>query len=675
MPAAATIGAQSLTATTRALTRRYFLALGLIASLAIGGFVILEATIRSHQASASIINVSARQGVLIEEVEHAAQRLVLDLGGSDRAADRGGLFQSAHAIEEAHAELTDPDNPLGAPVNGSARIRALYFDPPIDLDRRLRAYVDHAYRLSGALDHELDPKHPSFRYVMTATDGLMVGVQHLVDLLDLEAQANVEHIRMLEAGLLAATLLVLGLEAFCIFRPIVRRVWNDGRKLIEAQERLVELAHYDGLTGLANRTLFRLRLEMGLSQARRDGTLVAVMLFDLDHFKNVNDTLGHDAGDHLLREIGGRLRDLLRGTDTAARIGGDEFAIILTGVNASDQVGGVANKIIQAVGRPITYDQQEMHVGASIGITLYPTDAEHPGQLLTNADLALYRAKSSGRNRFAYFIAEMTAQVERRAKVERDLRRALGTDEFEIHYQPQLRLPEGTACAVEALLRWRHPDLGLLGPGAFLSVAEETGLIVPLGLIVLDRALQQMRRWQDRGIAPERLAINIASTQLRADGFLDEVDRALAEHGVEPERLDIEITESTMVGRGGDRIGELVHSLRQRGIGVTLDDFGTGYASLTHLKRIKVDRLKIDRSFVDGIGVDPEDAAIVRAVIGLGRSLGLEVVAEGVETERQLEFLRQHGCHLAQGYYFARPGPAAELDLILERRVTTAATG
>ncbi len=663
----------ALQATTRALTRRYVLALSLIASLAIGGFLILEVTIKSHRASASIVDVSARQGTLIEEVQHAAQSLVLNDQFSDRAADRGMLFESAHTIEQAHAQLTDPDNRLGEPLQTSAPIRALYFAPPIDLDRRLRAYLDHAFRLSGALDQELGPQHPSFRYLLAASDGLLIAIERLVELLDQEAKANVKRIRMLEAALLAATLLILALEAMFLFRPIVGRIRDDGRKLLESQERLVELAHYDPLTGLANRTLFRLRLEMALNQARRDGTLVAVLQFDLDHFKDVNDTLGHDAGDQLLREIGRRLNELLRGTDTAARVGGDEFAIILTGINAPDQVGVVAGKIIQAVGRPVTYDKQEMHVGASIGITLYPTDAEYPGQLLANADLALYRAKSSGRNRFAYFVADMTAQLERRARVEKDLRRALGSDEFEIHYQPQLRLSDGAPIAVEALLRWRHPDLGLLGPGSFLPVAEETGLILPLGLLVLDRALRQMACWQDRGIAPLRLAINVASPELRADGFLDELDRALAEHGVEPGRLELEMTENAMVGRGEGRIAEITQGLRQRGISVTLGDFGTGYASLTHLKQIKVDRLKIDRSFVCGIATDPEDAAIVRAVIGLGISLGLEVVAEGVETERQLDFLRQHGCHLAQGCHFARPGPAAELELMLERRV--AATG
>ena len=464
---ASTPGSQlaALQATTRALARRYVLALSLIAALAIGGFLILEATVKSHRASASIISVSARQGTLIEEVEHAAQALVLRPGSSDRAANRGQLFQSARAIERAHAQLTDPAHRLGEPLRTSAGIRALYFGPPIDLDRRLRAYLDQAFRLSAAPDHELGPSDPSFRYIMAATDGLLIAVERLVDLLDKEAKANVARIRMLEAGLLAATLLILGLEAFCIFRPIVRRVRDDGRRLIESQERLVELAHYDPLTGLANRTLFRLRLEMALSQARRDGTLVAILQFDLDHFKDVNDTLGHDAGDQLLCATGRRLLELLRGTDTAARVGGDEFAIILTGVNAPDQVGGVASKIIEAVGRPVTYQNQELHIGACIGITFYPTDAQSPGQLLANADLALYRAKSSGRRRFAYFVADMTVQMGRRATVERDLRRALGSDEFEIHYQPQVRLSDGAACTVEALLRWRHPDLGLLGPG------------------------------------------------------------------------------------------------------------------------------------------------------------------------------------------------------------------
>jgi diguanylate cyclase (GGDEF)-like protein len=471
--------------------------------------------------------------------------------------------------------------------------------------------------------------------------------------------------RTLETGLLLSTLLMLSLEALLIFRPIVRRVWREGAKLIEQREKLVELAHYDPLTRLPNRTLFQLRLEMALAQARRDGSLTAVLQLDLDHFKDINDTFGHAAGDHLLREVAARLQSLLRDTDTVARIGGDEFAIILTSQRTPHQVGRLAEKIVQAARDPVSWQQSELQVGASVGITLCPSDDEDPEQLLKNADIALYQAKASGRSAFAFFVGEMKATIERRARVERELRRAFGADQFEVLYQPQVCVADGAVIALEASVGWHHPELGLLDPQSFLPVAEETGLIVPLGLLVLHRALAQMALWQREGIAPARVALNVAAAQLRSDDFLAEAGAALSDRIIGPERLELEITEGVMLARGQEDLAERLRSLREQGVSLTLDHFGTGYASLTQLKRIEVDRLKIDRSFVGEIGSDRQSEAIVRAVVRLGRSLGHEVIADGIETREQLDVLRRLGCAFGQGPYFSQPMPVSTLEAML----------
>ncbi|MDX1542248.1 MAG: GGDEF domain-containing phosphodiesterase, partial [Geminicoccaceae bacterium] len=349
-------------------------------------------------------------------------------------------------------------------------------------------------------------------------------------------------------------------------------------------------------------------------------------------------------------------------SDTVARLGGDEFALILTGLKSSLQVAPVAEKIVAELSRPITYGTLTIHTSASLGITLCPTDSDQPEQLLKNADIALYEAKARGRNTFAFFINEMKYRVERRAQLEHDLRRALTGDEFELHYQPILGLQERQVVGIEALLRWRHPGRGLVPPRDFLKVAEETGLIVPIGFAMLGRAGQLLRRLdQQAHLPPLRLALNLAGAQLRAPGFLGTFDALLAEAGAAPERVEVEITEGVMLGRGHERVAAVLDGLRARGVTLALDDFGTGQAALTHLKRVKVDRLKIDRSFVRDIGTDPEDAAIVRAVTNLGHSLALEVIAEGVETEDQLAFLKLQGCDFGQGYLFGRPMTDHEL--------------
>jgi diguanylate cyclase (GGDEF)-like protein len=430
---------------------------------------------------------------------------------------------------------------------------------------------------------------------------------------------------------------------------------------------------------LPNRSLFLDRLGLAMAQARRDGRPMAFLQLDLDHFKDINDTLGHPAGDTLLRACARRLQSSVHDTDTVARIGGDEFAIILTGLERPIDAGHVAQRIIARLLEPISCQGHEVHTGTSIGITIFPDDDTDPDQLLRNADIALYRAKANGRNTYSFFVEAMKRQVERRKELEAELRRAIAGHEFTLHYQPQIRLADRKVVGMEALMRWRHPTRGLVLPSEFLAVAEDAGLIVPIGLEILGQACAQARVWLDAGLDFGRVAVNLAPAQFKARNLAYTIDDALQSARVESRYIALEVTESAFLGRGSERVAQTLSRLHEMNVQIALDDFGTGYASLAHLKRFPIDRLKIDSSLVRDIGIDAENTAIVRTVISLGHSLGLEVVAEGVETEEQCGFLLEHGCDGAQGYLFGRPIAAAEawhfLDVVGTQRLQLSNTG
>ena len=405
-------------------------------------------------------------------------------------------------------------------------------------------------------------------------------------------------------------------------QDVTGRLATDGR--------IRHLAHHDSLTGLPNRALFHDRLDGALAQARRAGNRAALLLLDLDNFKGVNDTLGHDAGDDLLRAVAGRLRGCLRGSDTVARLGGDEFALILCGLESDGQAAVVAQKIIAAIAQPITCGGQEIRAATSIGIAIFPDDADEPRPLLKNADIALYHAKAEERGGHCFFQSSMRAQVEHRRASERNLREALAQDRLELVYQPIVALNDGTLVGFEALLRWRR-DGELHSIGEVLTLAEETGLIVPIGDFVVRRAAADLRGWRDFGLDPGRVALNLAAAQFERGDLADTIDAIFAHSELGFEHLAVEVAERVLLGRKSERVSLALADLHRRGATVTIDDFGTGYASLNHLKQFPVDHLKIDRSFVAGIDEDPDDAAIVRAVINLGHSLGKSVIAVGIE--------------------------------------------
>ncbi len=434
------------------------------------------------------------------------------------------------------------------------------------------------------------------------------------------------------------------------------------------EERLSFLAQYDVLTGLPNRALFYDRLKQAVGRARREQAMVGLMFLDLDRFKQINDTLGHAAGDRVLKVVADRLKGFLREVDTIARLGGDEFTVVIEGVSQPEQLSGVAEKIRNALAEPVRVDGRDMSVSASIGITLYPRDGEDIEQLIKNADIAMYHAKHrGGRQQFQFYDQGMAPLAAEQLELETRLRRAIEKREFVLHYQPVVDLASGRIGGMEALVRWQSPG-GLIPPANFIPLAEESGLILDIGRWVLHAACTQARKWQREGLPPLRLAVNLSPLELRQENLLAAVAEILRESGLAAQYLELEITENTMMDRSHDTVVALTR-LEQLGVQLAIDDFGTGYSSLAYIKQFPIHSLKIDRTFVRDITTDGDDAAIVSAMIAMAKSLGLRVVAEGVETRQQLEFLRAAGCHAYQGYYFSVPLPAGAFAELVRRQV------
>ena len=432
-----------------------------------------------------------------------------------------------------------------------------------------------------------------------------------------------------------------------------------------AEEQIEFHAYHDVLTHLPNRKLFTDRLMQNITRAKRYGRgAVAVMFVDLDHFKTINDTLGHEAGDELLLEMSRRLRDCVRDDDTVARLGGDEFTIILAELRHPEDAAGVAEKIIMAVQEPINISGTTLEISASIGIAIYPEDGADPETLLRNADSAMYRAKESGRNTYQLCTEDMKRRAQERLSLETRLRKAINGGQLTLHYQPQIQLATGKVIGIEALVRWNDPERGLIHPSAFIPLAEETRLILPLGDWVLRTACRQMREWRDRGLDIPHVSVNLSARQFQHAEIVERVRSVLHETGLEASALDLEITETTAM-QNAETTVEVLHALRALGVSVSIDDFGTGYSSLNYLKRFPITCVKIDRVFVRDLATDDGDAAIVAAVIGIARSLRLRVTAEGVENAEQLAFLRRRKCDAAQGYLFSRPVAAESVPAVV----------
>ncbi|MBT0894985.1 EAL domain-containing protein [Geobacter hydrogenophilus] len=436
-------------------------------------------------------------------------------------------------------------------------------------------------------------------------------------------------------------------------------IWSICRDITErkhAEEQLYRLAHHDTLTELPNRILFMDRLQQAKALANRYRHQVAILFLDLDRFKIINDTLGHPVGDRLLQQVAQRIVGCVREVDTVARIGGDEFTIILVNVDTVEDVKRMGQKILKALAAPFNIDTYELFVTASIGISLYPSDGDNLDQLVKKADIAMYCVKGEGRNNVQFYSPQMDANADKRLLLETSLRKALDNREFRVYYQPKVDIVSKRITAMEALIRWEHPILGLVSPGEFIPLAEETGLIIPIGEWVLRTACFQNREWARQGIPPMRVAVNLSGYQFQQKNLLETIRDILDETGLTADLLELEITESVIM-QNPDFAVSVLNQLRDLGVHISIDDFGTGYSSLAHLKRFSVNTLKIDKSFVRDVEIDTADAAIATAIIAMGNSLNLKVIAEGVETEGQLTFLSDNKCDEVQGYLFSTPMP------------------
>ncbi len=427
------------------------------------------------------------------------------------------------------------------------------------------------------------------------------------------------------------------------------------------EEKIIHLAHFDALTDLPNRRLVQDRIQQTIAWARRADAQFAVMFIDLDKFKSINDTLGHNVGDQLLQMVAQRLTESLRAEDTVGRQGGDEFIVLLASLSAAEDSALVAQKILSALSAPFVINGQDLRTGASLGIAIYPQDGEDVETLLKNSDTAMYHAKEAGRSNYQFFAQTMNAAAAERLLLESSLRQAIDRNQLLLHYQPLVNIADGRIVATEALVRWDHPELGLISPARFIPIAEDSGVIIPLGDWVLRRACYQLKQWREQGIPLQRMVVNLSPRQFRQKHLVQTFTQVLKETGVDPHWLGLEVTESVIMENPEEAIGILCE-LKALGIELSLDDFGTGYSSLSYLKRFPIDKLKIDQSFVRDITTDPDDESMVAAIIVMAHQLNIRVVAEGVETEAQLAFLRGQGCDEYQGYYFSRPLPADELD-------------
>jgi len=533
---------------------------------------------------------------------------------------------------------------------------------------------DSYQRLFGYRSDELQPNMESWFGHIHADDRLRVQ-QRLLDIINSSQNLWNDEFRLMRHDQTVAHVHARGFvnrdDAGSALKML--GVLQDITARKESEERTRFLADHDELTGLPNRSLFKQSLAQGIQRAERSGKFLSVLFLDLDRFKNINDSLGHETGDEVLRAVAERLSGCVRQVDVVARFGGDEFAVLIEGLTAEDQAGAVARKIIDALAKPLVLAGRQYRLGASIGISSYPSDGRDVLSLQKNADIAMYRAKEEGRGTFQFYSEQLNTHSIQRLEFESNLNGALSNREFVLYYQPKVELASGRIAGVEALIRWVSPQFGFVSPADFIAIAEETGLIVPMGRWVVQTACAQNRAWQKGGLPLLRIAVNISARQMADKGLVNFIVDSMSRTDLTAESLELEITESAVMSNQ-DHAEKVLNQLKALGFHLTMDDFGTGYSSLAYLKRFPFDSVKIDQSFVRGIPANRDDCAIVEAIVAMAHSLELKVVAEGVETQEQSEFLRKLGCDQIQGYVFSKPIPSAEIVGLLYKTMTRSAT-
>ncbi|HEX9889157.1 MAG TPA: EAL domain-containing protein [Nitriliruptorales bacterium] len=664
------------------LTVAWVAALTAIAALTIGGTLLVDATLSRQSFNTRALTIAGHQQARSVQLQEAARALVTAEDQASRDAAIESIRSTLPDFEDNHRTLAFGDADVGLPGERSDQITSILRSMEQPRVQIVAAAIDLLV-LEGTPpeDAALDHQRRRAADLVAAEVRYGAGVRDLVATWEDDAVSRVDETRQIVLSILLATMALLLVEAFLVFRPATQRVRDvivAGRRAQESErarsrEQLEMLARFDHLTGLANRALFRDRLERALAQADRSGERVAVMFMDLDKFKDVNDQHGHDAGDDLLVAVAGRIDRCARKTDTVARLGGDEFVVLLENLDTPDGAANVAQKILEQLAMPFSLSGRQVHITTSIGIALYPDDATSLEGLLRAADSAMYEAKSAGRNMFQFSTPELRATNIKRLQVISDLRRSVAKGDLRLAYQPLLSVGSGQITGVEALVRWVTAEGEEVPASAFIGIAEDTDLMLPLGEWVLREACRQGVRWQEEdGLGPLRISINLSERQFRQPDLAKATATILNETGFDPHLLEIEITEDTLVN-DMDTASATLRLLKGIGIRIVIDDFGTGYSSLSHLKHFPIDALKIDRSFMQDItGPEQTDESVIPAAIaGLARHLGIEALAEGVETEAHLEFLRRIRVDQAQGWHISPPVEADEIPAIVRRsRIT-----
>ncbi|MER8375100.1 EAL domain-containing protein [Mesorhizobium sp. M1396] len=642
----------------------YWLALLIIAAMVIASFILLQQMMATQQHNNTLLDIVSTQKTL-------SQRIVF-LAGATGAASRDKQPALVSALKQATAEFetnydllleqtgADPQSPAKLDPKS---IESVLFAKPFHLDYFSVGLIANGDRLISAYESQFTGnggyKGGDERVNLDASvaNASLSGYAALGQRISADADERSEKLLALHRTLFYATLGVIVLVALFIFRPMSNAILRKTHELIDARNSMAFIAVHDGLTGLHNRTFLTDHFDTLIKGTHRRRERLAVVQLDLDRFKQINDTLGHAAGDYVLVVTAQRMRDSCRASDLCVRLGGDEFVMILGGAGGTEDINMLARRILAHINEPIVFQGTTILPGASAGIAVYPIDADNAQDLLVHADLALYSAKKLGGGNFSFFSEELRRELDYRKQLEHDIKVAIAERAFQVYFQPQVSLTNGTISGIEALVRWNHAERGMIPPGEFIPVAEKCGFMPEIGRIVITKAIKEAAEWNRAGIAFGRLAVNVSGTELREPDFDAFLFETLEKAGLPPQKLSLEIVESVILDDEKTGIAAKLRHIRAAGVHLELDDFGTGYASLSHVNPNEIDRLKIDRRFVQNIHENGDNSKIVRAITELARGLGISIVAEGAETEAELESLMAIGCDQVQGYSIAFPMP------------------
>ncbi|UCI06065.1 putative bifunctional diguanylate cyclase/phosphodiesterase [Mesorhizobium sp. B1-1-8] len=643
----------------------YWLALTIIAAMVIASFILLQQLMAQQQRNDALLDIVSTQKAL-------SQRIVF-LASATGAASRDKQPALVTALKQATGEFeTNYDrlleqtgaDPLSPARNDPKSIEYVLFNKPFHLDYFSVGLVDNGERLVSSFESSLGMQSDGYKgggervgLDASVANATMSGYAALGQRISAYADERSSKVLDLHRTLFYATIGVIILVALFIFRPMSNAILRKTHELVDARNSMAFIAVHDGLTGLHNRTFLTDHFDTLIKGAQRRRERLAVIQLDLDRFKQINDTLGHAAGDYVLVVTAQRMRDSCRASDLCARLGGDEFVMILNGAGSTEDIHALAKRIMYQVNEPIAFQGTTIMPGASAGIAVYPVDADNAQDLLVHADLALYSAKKMGGGSFSFFSEELRRELDYRKQLEQDIRTAIAEKAFDVYFQPQVSLTSGKISGIEALVRWKHAGRGMISPGEFIPVAEKCGFMPDIGRIVIAKAINEAAEWNRAGIEFGRLAVNVSGTELREPDFDKFLFLTLERAGLAPQKLALEIVESVILDDEKTGIAAKLRHIRAAGVHLELDDFGTGYASLSHVNPNEIDRLKIDRRFVQNINENGDNTKIVRAITELARGLGISIVAEGAETEAELDSLMAIGCDQVQGYSIAFPMP------------------